>query len=142
MSKRHAHFNAYLALLIILIAVSGFLYGLYAFFGAGSPASSAPQQAIPFQKAPTPTAADYTAAQQSFQYVVSYTSSGFRPSALSIKVGQTVRFTNLTANAVVIKDAGTSSPSLAQNMYWQYTASKAGTSTFTAGGSSITITAK
>jgi plastocyanin len=136
MSASHVHLRAYVWLVIILILAVGLVY-----FLAGGPFMQSTPQTTAFPKnAPAPTAADQVSAQQSFQYVVSYTVSGFHPSAFSMKAGQTVRFTNNSPDQILIQGADASSPALGQSMYWLYTAAKAGTVAFTAGNSSVTIT--
>jgi|GEM_PF-3743899 plastocyanin len=143
MQGSHVHFRAYLALLIILMLLVGFFYELYSLGVIGGVSQTAVQQTVsPFPpSAPAATEADLVTAQQSFNYLVSYTVSGFHPTTLTMKAGQTVRFTDNSPDPITIAGAGTSSPVLEQSMYWQYAATKTGTLTFTGNNQSgITVT--
>jgi hypothetical protein len=134
------HLRAYIWLLVILLVVGAIVYGLYNFFGTRqvSTQTTIQQNGFPAH-APTPTAADQVAAQQPFQYLISYTVSGFHPTTLSAKVGQTIRIIDNAPQQIVIQAPSGSSPTLSQNMYWQYTAAAAGTETFTASNSKLTL---
>jgi hypothetical protein len=142
MQGSHSHLRAYTALLLILIVLVGFFYALYSLGVINSLYQSPAQQAKgPFPpSAPAPTAADLVTAQQSFNYLVSYTVSGLHPTTLKMKTGETIRFTDNSPNQITIAGANTSSPQLQQGMYWQYTATKTGAIKFTAGSSAITVT--
>lgn len=140
MTGPNPHLRAYVWLLAILLLLCGFAYALYS-FGIGAPAQQS-QTTLPSYPSDLPPLKpqDSTGQQQPFQYLVSYTVSGFHPTALSINAGQTIRFTSNDPTAITIQTAGAQSPTLSQNMYWQYTPTKAGTLTFTAGNSTITVT--
>jgi plastocyanin len=141
MQGSHSHLRAYTALLLILILLVGFFYELYSLGVIGGFSQAPAQQApTPFPpSAPVPTAADQVSAQQSFQYIVSYTVSGFHPTSLTMKTGETIRFSNNTSDPLSIGGAA-SSPAIPHGGYWQYTASQTGTDVFTAAGSSIEVT--
>ena len=135
------HFRAYLILLVILLALAGLL----SVVGFGSLSQSQPQQRTDIpqgfpQNAPAPTAQDTTSVQAPFQYVVSYTDGGFRPTSMTVNKGETIRFSNLTATAVQFAAGSAQSSPVASNGYWQYTFSQSGTTDVTAGSSSITVT--
>ena len=142
MQGSHSHLRAYTALLLILILFAGFFYELYSLGVIGGfsqvPAQQAPTPFPP--SAPAPTAADQVSAQQSFNYLVSYTVSGFHPTSLTMKMGETIRFTDNSPSAITIALGGVASPALQRGMYMQYTATEVGTLTFTTGDSSITVT--
>ena len=72
---------------------------------------------------PAPTPKDYVTAQHGFQYLVSYTDSGFVPSTISVNKGETIRFTNNASGTLRISLAG----SLARGAYLEYTFTKSGT---------------
>jgi plastocyanin len=139
----HIHLRAYLWLIFILIAIAGFLYALYAFEIVLSrpeqPSSATLTSTFP-QNMPAPTTADVVSAQQSFQYLVSYTVSGFHPTVLSINSGETVRFVNNSPDQITIEGTAIASSMLSQGANWQYTAASAGTLTFKAGYSTLTVT--
>jgi plastocyanin len=93
------------------------------------------------QSAPAPKPADYVTAQKGFQYLVQYTSSGFRPASLTMKKGETIRFTNTSADQVTLSVGSTSSGTLARMQYWEYTAAKAGTfAVQSSAGRSLSVT--
>ncbi len=77
--------------------------------------------------APVPSAGDYVAAQNGFQYLVSYTSGGFAPGSLTVQKGETVRFTNNSSDTIQISAGGAQSPSLSHGQYWEYTFKTTGT---------------
>ncbi|OGG57501.1 hypothetical protein A2853_04035 [Candidatus Kaiserbacteria bacterium RIFCSPHIGHO2_01_FULL_55_17] len=92
--------------------------------------------------APTPRPADYVEAQGGFQYLVSYTDTGFEPTVLTVKRGETVRFTNNSSVPLMVAQAGTSAETpcapellkscrtLGHGEYWEYTFTSAGTVDF------------
>ena len=139
MSEAHAHWRAYLALLVILILIAGFFAAMSYMFGFGAVTQNT-SDLTAYVPPPPPTAQDAVSAQQSFQYLVVYTANGFKPASLTMDSGETVRFSNVTPIPIVIQSAAAQSPSLPQGEYWQYTASSTGTFTFVAGNSSIVIT--
>src|SRR5580658_8206279 len=100
MQGPHSHLRAYTALVLVLIFLGLFLYGLYSFFG--TPGSNTNTQTTLPTSIPMPTPQDEVSAQQPFQYLVSYTVSGFHPTSLSIQEGQTVRFTNNSSDTITI----------------------------------------
>src|SRR3989344_7991115 len=87
--------SRYFIWLAALILLVGFIYALWLFFpsSAEQPATPASVASFPAD-APVPTPADYVTAQKGFQYLVSYSDDGFIPSVLTVKKGETHRFTN------------------------------------------------
>jgi plastocyanin len=57
---------------------------------------------------PTPETMAYLAASKGFQYLISYTGRGFEPATLTIKKGETIRFTNNSAGGLWVAATGTS----------------------------------
>ena len=97
----HAHpTRTLLILLAILLAVAAatYVFGMnyVALSRTAAPAASD-------DSAPRPQ--DYASAQQGFQYLVSYTADGFVPNALSVKKGETVRFTNNSGGGLWVASA-------------------------------------
>lgn len=136
MSGAHAHLRAYLWLILVLL-----LFGIVFFFFVKVPTSQTPAVSMTTGTTapPAPTASDYVSAQQSFQYLVSYTVSGFHPTTLAVKTGQTIRFTNNSPDQISIQGPGGRSSLLSQSAYWQYTATSTGSQVFKAGNSAITV---
>ncbi|HUO56432.1 MAG TPA: hypothetical protein VMU27_03295 [Candidatus Paceibacterota bacterium] len=93
------------------------------------------------QDVSVPTAYDQSAAQIPFQYLVSYTTSGFSPSSLSIHAGETVRFVNTTAGQIVLVSPDDQTYALSRGAYWEFTAGNAGSYTFHVGNANITVIA-
>ena len=65
-----------------------------------APHAAPPPQSAPLgfpADAPAPKAADAVVMQKGFNALVSFTGGGFEPATLSIKKGQTIRFTNNAA---------------------------------------------
>lgn len=146
-AERH-HIGAYIILLAIVVVLGALLY----LFGIGKAVPASMQQAqIPGKTiaeafppgTPAPTAADYVTAQQGFEDLVQYTDSGFHPITLTIKKGETVRFTNISSAAVTVATDGTQSPALNHGEYWEHTFAKSGSSQYTNGaGNTGSITIK
>lgn len=94
-------------------------------------------------EAPVPTEADYVTAQQGFQHLVSYEGNGFVPASLSVKKGETVRFTNNVTQSLELTIGSVQSPALSRGRYFEYTFNTAGTITYKdASGHSGTVTVK
>jgi plastocyanin len=90
----HAHLRAYLWLVAILVLVAVVAAVLnVTLFGAAPRQISAQESSSPVPPL-TPAEQAQLAASHGFQYLVSYTDGGFEPSTLTIKKGETVRFTN------------------------------------------------
>ncbi len=142
----HAHMRAYVALLVVLLLIVGFSYGIYSFFGARPQRSTPiPEQtnALPNYPSTLPPLRpqDSVDQQQPFQYLVSYVDSGPHPTTIGMKVGETVRFINNSSGPITITGADGGSVPLAHGAYWQWTASGKGVTTFKLGDSNVTITA-
>lgn len=75
---------------------------------------------------PPPTPSDYISAQEEFDYLVSYTDTGFSPPALGIGLGDAVRFTNNSSGVLNLSIAEGVPRSVARGSYVQYTADVAG----------------
>lgn len=123
----------WLGFLILLI---GFLYAGFVMLGGTAAPPTTTVQISPIsaafpKTAPPPTANNFVSFQHGFQYLVSYTGSGFMPPALSAKTGETVRFTNNSAGQVQISLANAMSPMLARGQYWEYTLPATSTKQFT-----------
>lgn len=88
-------------------------------------------------EAPAPTAKDYVTAQHGFQYLVQYTDTGFHPSALSVKKGETVRFTNITDSTLALDSDDVS---LSPHTYYEKTFATAGTFPMISGIERCTVT--
>ena len=136
--------RAYTALVFILIVLVGVFYAIYSLGFIGGVSQAPVQQTTTHfpPTAPIPTAADLVTAQQSFNYLVSYTVSGFHPTTLKMKTGETIRFTDNSPNQITIAGTGDASSTLQQGMYWQYIVkvTNPGIVTFTAGNSRLTVT--
>lgn len=88
-------------LAVILIAIAAILV----FFGAWPMW----QQPAPAQSGPppiTPAEEQLLKNYPSFQYLISYTDTGFAPSTLTVKQGQTVRFTNNSSRQLWVASIG------------------------------------
>lgn len=130
----HRYF-LWLALLVIALAVLGFVFG----FGllSSAPVSTSAPVGFPAE-APAPTPQDFISAQKGFQYLVSYNGNGFAPKTLSVTKGETVRFTNNSDTTLRLSLPG--APSLGRAQYFEYTFTEAGTFTVSDGGNVIAIT--
>lgn len=84
---------------------------------------------------PEPTAADLTSAQEGFDQLIIYTTSGFRPAATTAQRGERVRFTNTAREPIQISLDGTISPLLESGMYWEQVIAGPGVLMYTAGAS-------
>jgi hypothetical protein len=140
----HRRARFYVILLILLLVLIGALY----FFGIGRPATVrgpfTSRTDIPPgfpQDIPAPTQNDVASAQQSFQALVQYTGSGFHPSTINIKKGDTVRFINTAQNTLTLSISGaTTTQTLAHGAYYQVTFTQIGTSSFNDGVIKGTVT--
>ena len=135
----HRYF-LWLALLLIALALLGFGFG----FGLLSPTAvqntSAP---VGFPaEAPPPKAQDYVVAQKGFQYLVSYSDSGFHPVTLSVKRGETVRISNNSRMPVQLSLSGSKIASFGRAEYFEYLFSETGSFTFSDGANVIVIDAE
>lgn len=85
----------YIVWLLLIVLASGALY-LVSYQKGGSYApsdASAPQQII--ERPPyTEEIAAQLAASKGFNHLVSYTEAGFEPQTITVRAGETVRFTN------------------------------------------------
>ncbi|MFA7309567.1 MAG: hypothetical protein WC050_01545 [Candidatus Paceibacterota bacterium] len=132
----HAHPTR--VLLIVLAALLAVVAIVYTIWRVAAPVPSveqAPftvQQAFP-KNAPPPMPKDYVTAQNGFQYLVSYTDSGFIPAQFSIKNAETVRFTNNSGTTLRLFIANTPLVSLGRGAYFEYTFTKTGVATFSDG---------
>jgi plastocyanin len=125
---------AYTTLLALILIGAGVFYYLDLTPKLAPTPQQAPQARtdIPAgfpQTAPTPTKADLVTAQHGFQYLISYTSGGFKPAALAIKKGETIRFTNVSPVLLQVSVEAAQSSALNQGEYWEHTFSTAGTFT-------------
>jgi len=125
-----------LAALLVLAAVA---YALRLNFPA-FPQSAAPAPAGFPADAPAPQPQDYIEAQQGFQYLVSYTDNGFAPAALSVKQGETVRFTNNTSEPLQLTLAGAQPPVLDRGEYFEYTFATSGSFDYSDGTNNGIVT--
>ena len=130
-----------LILLAILIIAVGLAYALMSIFVAPAAAPQPTMATFP-KDAPAPTTADHVTAQHGFQYLVSYTNTGFAPKTLSVKKGETVRFTNNSAGTLQLSLTGAPQTSVAHAAYFEYTFSEVGTFTYSDGTRSGTVTVK
>jgi plastocyanin len=145
--QAHGHLRAYLILLGVLIILTGLLYqiGFGRFVQQQPPV--APQRAdIPLgfpQDAPTPTPQDTVAAQHGFQYLVTWDGNAFAPASLSVRKGQTVRFTNTASSPLPLTlSAQQGQQLLDHGQYLEYTFSKTGSFTFSDGTHTGAVTVK
>ena len=126
----------WLGLLIAALLVSGLVFGRSLF---QQPAPVAGQQSAELY-VPPPKRADYSSAQKGFQYLVSYTVNGFVPASLSVKRGETVRFTNNTSALLQLAIIGAQAPILDRGEYFEYTFATSGSFDFSDGVNSGTVT--
>jgi len=135
----HRYF-LWLALLLIALALLGFAFG----FGLLSPAPAENTPApVGFPaEAPPPKAQDYVVAQKGFQYLVSYSDSGFHPVTLSVKRGETVRISNNSDGLLRLLFENAQITSLNRGEYYEYTFANAGAFAYSDGTSEMTVTAK
>ncbi len=131
----HAHpTRTLLILLAALLIIASIVFALRLSFPA--PAQTVEQvpsttiAAFPAD-APAPKAVDYVAAQHGFQYLVSYTDKGFTPKTLSVKKGETVRFTNNSGSTLQLSLSGATP--LAHGQYFEYTFASSGASIYSDG---------
>ena len=128
-TARPRHYLRWIVLLVVLI-LAYFVWRIV--FSVPSPqmstAATIPELVIP--NAPRATATDYVAAQQDFQYLVSYTDAGFSPTTLRVKKGETVRFTNNASTEIGFTIASGTPQTIAHGAYVQYTASTSGSFTY------------
>ena len=131
----------WLGLLAVLVAIL-LAAGLSLSSALLRPAPAAPALApVGFPAdAPAPTPQDYVTAQKGFQYLVSYTESGFAPVALSVKKGETIRFTNNSGNPLRLSLENAQVTSLNHAEYYEYTFANAGTFAYSDSTNVITIT--
>ena len=131
-----------LILLAVVLVIVGFVYAITVLMQGPQRPTVAPLASVSFPAGtPAPTAADYVAAQKGFQYLVSYTSTGFAPTTLSVKKGETIRFTNNSNSTLRLSLPGAAP--LAHGAYFEYTFDKADTLTVADGGANtIQVTVK
>lgn len=146
-AKHHRHIGAYVVLLAVISVVVAWWYFFEYRFSSQGTQSETERMALPEgfpQVVPPPTKSDYVSAQSDFQHLVSITAGGIMPASLSIKRGETVRFTNngpsetmLTFNDIQ------ESPRIASRAYWQHTFDATGTFGYRdAAGHGATVTVK
>lgn len=81
--------------LLIAIACLVVILGGIAVLASFAPRESQPVASNPDAPPPmTPLMQEVLANSNGFQYLVSYTDSGFEPATLAVQAGETVRFTN------------------------------------------------
>lgn len=106
---RHAHLRAYIWLLAILVLAAVVVAVLNTTLFRPAPRQALPQQQSSSTIPPlTPQVEAQLAASHGFQYLVSYTNQGFEPATLTIKKGQTVRFTNNSSEGLWAAATGAS----------------------------------
>ncbi len=125
----------WLGLLILVFAVLALVFNRSLF----QPAPVAEQQSAELY-VPPPKPQDYVSEQKGFQYLVSYTGQGFTPKTLSVKKGETVRFTNNTSAPRQLTLAGAQPPILDRGEYFEYTLDKVGTFTYSDGTNTGSVT--
>lgn len=131
--------------MVAIIVITGAVYLL-----AHSPRTASPSQSsVVSQKQAipplTPAVEAQLAKSHGFQYLVSYTNNGFEPSNISIKKGETIRFTNNSSGDVWIAATATggalypnvangcgssafdSCHALKSGEFWEFTFESAGT---------------
>jgi plastocyanin len=135
------HLLLWLGLIVVLI---GFVYALFLWMGAPTIQPLPAQQTkVTFPAdAPAPRPQDAAAAQHGFNYLVQYTASGFHPSSLSVKKGETVRITDSAAGPLTLSYSGETLATLSHMQYFEHTFASAGTYTYSSGTHSITVTIK
>lgn len=137
--------HRYFLWLGILLVIAAVAYILHLSFPARAPAAqtSSTNTQVTFPKdAPAPQSQDYVPAQHGFQYLVQYTASGFHPSSLTIKKGETIRFTNTSAATLQLAFSGTQQTPVAHGAYLEHTFTAAGTYADTATASTGSVTVK
>lgn len=129
----HHHIGKYFAILVVLLVISALWYA----FGGRGTAQEIADTEVPLsgfpKDTPAPSPVDMTTAQSGFQYLVSMTDAGFRPTEITVHAGETVRFTNNASATVVISTDGMSSPSLVHGAYWEHTFNAKGVTSFNDG---------
>jgi plastocyanin len=137
--------HRYFLWLVLLVLLIGFIYAGLALTNATAPRSTpitqSPSATFP-ASAPAPTPQDYVTAQKGFQYLVSYTDNGFAPKTLSVKKGETVRFTNNASSTLQLSLTGVSPQTLTRRQYFEYTFAITGTATYSDGTRIGTVTIK
>lgn len=141
-SKERAHITLLIALVVVLIAV-------YALLSRVSPPASQPSSnsTTSQPRPPSPEVMAYLAQSKGFQYLVSYTDRGFEPTKLTVKKGETVRFTNNSSEGLWVAASGQkvypgvmngcgssaldSCRPIGQGEFWEFTFDAAGTWAFT-----------
>lgn len=126
---------------VIVLAIGIFLLDLLQ--GESEPLSPGPIAAVEIPPY-TEETAQLLAASTGFQYLVSYTGSGFEPADLRIKKGETVRFTNNSSGSMWIAARGSDTAriypgagecgqsafdmckSVGSGEFWEFTFDKAG----------------
>jgi len=129
----HRYF-LWLALLVIALALLGFGFGFSLLSFTPAPAPAVERYLEP------PKPADYVSAQRGFQYFVSYTDNGFVPKKLTVKKGETVRFTNNTSAPLQLTLAGAEPPILNRGEYFEYTFASSGSFDYSDGTNAGTVT--
>ena len=141
MPGSHPHLRAYLWLVVILLLVA-IVAGVLntTLFKTASAPQEASLQSYPADLPPL-TPQDSIGQQQGFQALVQYTASGFHPSTLTLKKGDTVRFINTTQNTLTLSlSNATKKQTLSHGAYYEVTFTKAGTSSFSDGVTKGVIT--
>jgi len=133
-ASSHPTYRYLLWLGILILAVLVF-FVVRIVFPAASPAMStqATVESLVIPNAPMPADTDHVAAQKGFQYLVSYTDTGFSPGELSVKKGETVRFTNNASASIRLMMASESPQVIARGAYVEYTADTAGSFSYSDG---------
>jgi len=136
-THRYLLWLGFLAAVVFVALIMGWSY--VSFF---TPQLASPTVAEFPQDAPAPTPQDYVQAQKGFQYLVSYTEQGFAPAALSVKQGETVRFTNNSDGLLRLLFENAQITSLNHGEYYEYTFANAGTFAYSDSTSEMTVTVK
>ena len=131
----HRYF-LWLTLLVIALALLGFGFGFSLLSFTPAPAPAVERYLEP------PKPADYVSAQRGFQYFVSYTDNGFVPDKLTVKKGETVRFTGNSSAPFQLTVAGATAQVSAKGEYFEYTFAKTGTFTYGDGTKKGIVTVK
>lgn len=105
---------------LLVIGALTYILGMnfVALYHPAAPASATDATGLS-NNGPAPTPKDYVAAQKGFQYIVSYTDTGFVPRTLAVKKGETVRFTNNSGAVLNLSLAGAAA--LVHGAYFEYT---------------------
>lgn len=140
-------------LLVVLLAALGASFLMQASLVGQVPTVTAGSQSPPHSDAtnpPPPTSADTVQAEASepFQFVITYTDTGFEPRVSRIPAGKTVRFTNSSTGPLwvaadsaaghlypaAMDECGSSAldscQALSPERYWQFTFTQKGTWAF------------